>query len=195
VISPKSVILVDDDDVTRISIATLMSDLGYRVRQFAHGEEAWESYDAEPSRAVLADWRLPGFDGLELCRRIRNRRKTEYTYFILITAARPGEIGYDYAIGADVDDFLIKPVEFSALWRRMRVAERILGFTTQMQQMEALLPICSCCHKIRDSRSHSWESLEEYIQKHTGSKFSHGYCTECEREMKERIEREAPEDL
>jgi len=181
--SPSSVIVVDDDDVTRLSISALLTELGYRVREFRDGESAWESYDETPSRFILADWKLPGLDGLELCRRVRNRHATPYTYFVLITAARAGEIGYDYAIGADVDDFLLKPVEFSALWRRMRVAERILRFTTQMQQMGALLPICSCCHKIRDEKSSARESLEEYIQKHTGSQFSHGYCTECEKEM------------
>jgi PleD family two-component response regulator len=174
------VLLADDDGVTRERIASLLGAMGYRVRQFADGKKAWEDFDRAPTRIVISDWKMPGYDGVELCQRIRDRLNTEYAYFILVTANDPGELGYDYAIGECVDDYLVKPVERGQLWRRLRVAARILRFTTEMRQLEQLLPICTYCHKIRERESGSWEPMERYVSRRTGSSFSHGVCPECE---------------
>jgi PleD family two-component response regulator len=178
--APFEILLVDDDGVTRERLAAALVNMGYHVRQFADGQSAWEDYDRQPARVVISDWKMPGLDGVEFCQRVRNRLHTEYTYFILITANDPGELGYDYAFGEDADDYLIKPVERGQLWRRLRVAARILRFTTQMRQLEQLLPICTYCHKIRDGESGPWESLERYVGQRTGSSFSHGVCPDCE---------------
>jgi len=181
-LSPASfeILLVDDDGVTRERLASSLADLGHRVRQFSDGRLAWEDFDRRPARIVISDWKMPGMDGLEFCQRVRDRLQTEYTYFILITANGPGELGYDYTIGEQVDDYLVKPVERDQLWRRLRVAARILRFTTQMRQLEQLLPICTYCHKIREGEDGPWESLERYVGQRTGSSFSHGVCPECE---------------
>jgi PleD family two-component response regulator len=177
---PLEILLVDDDCVTRERLAADLGAMGHHVRQFADGLEAWEAFDREPTRVVISDWKMPGIDGVEFCQRVRNRLRTDYTYFILITANGPGALGYDYAIGEDVDDFLVKPVERGQLWRRMRVAARILRFTTEMRQLEQLLPICTYCHKIREGDDGAWQPLERYVGQRTGSNFSHGVCPDCE---------------
>lgn len=173
------VILVDDDKLSRENVASELENLGHEVRQFTEGASAWKAFDENPSRIVISDWKMPKMDGLELCRKIRNRLQTPYTYFLLITASNPGEIGYDLSIGDEVDDFLVKPVKQGQLWRRMRVAARILQFTTEMRKLEQLLPICSYCHKMREGDNGPWESLEQYVSERTGSIFSHGICPEC----------------
>ena len=173
------ILLVDDDGVTRERLASLLTELGYRVRQFSDGRLAWEVFNRQPTRIVISDWKMPGLDGVGFCRRVRDRLHTDYTYFILITANDPGELGYDYAIGEHVDDYLVKPVERGQLWRRLRVAARILQFTTQMRQLEQLLPICSYCHKIREADTGSWQCLERYVGQRTGSSFTHGVCPDC----------------
>jgi hypothetical protein len=61
---------------------------------------------------------------------------------------------------------------------RLRVAERILKFTTQVQQLEAFLPICSYCKKVRDDHNY-WTQIEAYINQRTGSEFSHSICPDC----------------
>jgi PleD family two-component response regulator len=159
-------------------------DLGHEPVVCADGEEAWEAFQREPIRVVISDWDMPRCDGTELCRRIRAHRGSEYTYFILITAREPDVLPFDYLVGDDVDDFLLKPVEQGAVWRRLRVAERILRFTTQVRTLESLLPICSYCHRMRDDERNEWEPLEEYVSARTGSRFSHGICPECEREIR-----------
>jgi hypothetical protein len=61
---------------------------------------------------------------------------------------------------------------------RLRVAERILKWTAEIRQLQELIPICSYCHKVRDEHDY-WDLVESYIQKETGSRFSHGACPEC----------------
>jgi CheY-like chemotaxis protein len=49
---------------------------------------------------------------------------------------------------------------------------------TQIKQLNAMLPICSYCRKIRDDKDY-WQTVESYISEHTDSHFSHGICPEC----------------
>ena len=80
--------------------------------------------------------------------------------------------------GGRIDDFLTKPLDREAILMRLRVAERILEYTTQIRQLKELIPICMYCKRIRDD-SNYWDQLETYIHMHTGSNFSHGICPEC----------------
>ena len=82
------------------------------------------------------------------------------------------------ATDAGVDDFLAKPINSIQLWMRLRVAERILGFTTEVRQLESFLPICGYCKKVRDDQNY-WQQIEEYINTRTGTNFSHGVCPDC----------------
>jgi CheY-like chemotaxis protein len=49
---------------------------------------------------------------------------------------------------------------------------------SEVKQLNALLPICSYCRKIRDDKDY-WQSVESYIGQHTDSQFSHGICPDC----------------
>ncbi len=79
---------------------------------------------------------------------------------------------------AGVDDFLPKPLDREVIMMRLRVAERILEYTTQIRVLKELLPICMYCKRIRDDQDY-WQQVETYIHSHTGSNFSHGICPEC----------------
>ena len=49
---------------------------------------------------------------------------------------------------------------------------------SKVKQLNALLPICGYCRKIRDDQDY-WQSVEGYVSRHTDAKFSHGICPEC----------------
>jgi DNA-binding response OmpR family regulator len=145
----------------------------------SNGEEALlRLADTDAARLVVSDWEMPRMDGLNLVRGVRRRTGVEYTYFILLTARSADNDNQREAIEAGVDDFLTKPVDLTELWMRLRVAERILRFTTQLRQLEAFLPICSYCKKVRDDQNY-WQQIETYINARTGSEFSHSVCPEC----------------
>lgn len=176
--NPVKILAVEDDAVARAVLHKALQRLHHEVVLANDGEEALRRLQDQPVRVVVSDWTMPGVDGLELCRRIRRRVDAEYVYFILVTARDATKENQEEAADAGVDDFLTKPLDVSELWTRLRVAERILRYTTQVRQLEELLPICSYCKKIRDDRNY-WQQIEGYISERTGSDFSHSVCPDC----------------
>ena len=172
------ILAVEDDNVARMVLCKALDTLGHDVIEASNGEEAWQRLNQEPVRVVVSDWLMPKMDGLELCRQIRARAGAEYLYFILLTGNNATAENQREAAEAGVDDFLTKPLNVEELWRRLRVAERILRYATQVQQLEEMLPICSYCKKIRDDKNY-WQQIEGYINQRTGSEFSHSVCPEC----------------
>jgi len=172
------VLIAEDDPVSATIISTLLQKAGYSTVVAKSGEEAWEQFDAEPFRIVISDWMMPGLDGLGFCGKVRARSKTLYTYFILLTANHTSAGNYALATSAGVDDFLTKPLDREMIRMRLAVAERILKYTAEIRKLKELIPICIYCRKIRDEDDY-WEQVETYIQKETGSRFSHGACPEC----------------
>jgi phosphoserine phosphatase RsbU/P len=172
------VLAVEDDEVGRTVLRQALRRLGHEVIEAVDGEAAWAHLTGDPFRIVVSDWMMPGIDGLELCRRVRARTGQDYTYFILVTARDASTQNQHIAMEAGVDDFLSKPIDVQELWMRLHVAERILKYTTRVQQLEQLLPICSYCKKVRDDHNY-WQQIESYIQKRTGSEFSHSVCPDC----------------
>jgi CheY-like chemotaxis protein len=173
------ILAVEDDAVSRAVLRQALRKLGHEVVEAANGEKAWILLNSkEQVRVVVSDWAMPQMDGLELCRRIRDTLKTDYTYFILLTARDATGENQQAAADAGVDDFLTKPLHFEELWHRLRVAERILHYATQVRQLEEMLPICSYCKKIRDDQNY-WQQIEGYINERTGSEFSHSICPDC----------------
>lgn len=172
------ILAVEDDAVARAVLRQALRKLGHDVVEAHDGEAAWKVLESEPVRVVVSDWMMPNSDGLDLCRKIRGRVGSEYIYFILLTSRDATADNQNEAADAGVDDFLTKPLDISELWTRLRVAERILRYTTQVRQLEEMLPICSYCKKIRDDQNY-WQQIEGYISERTGSDFSHSVCPDC----------------
>lgn len=175
------VLIAEDDPVAlRVLEATLLK-LGHEPVVARDGEQAWTLLSESNLRVVVSDWLMPRLDGLELCRRIR-AQEGRYVYFILLTGMSATDENQHLAVEAGVDDFLIKPIKLQELWMRLRVAERILQITTQVRQLESILPMCSYCRKVRDDKDY-WQQIEGYLDTHTGTSVSHGICPECMEKM------------
>src|SRR5260221_4237209 len=127
---------------------------------------------------MVSDWRMPGSDGLELCRGVRAGENRDYTYFILLTATHTSRENLRTAMSAGIDDFLSKPLDREAIYMRLRVAARILDFTTQIRVLKELIPICMYFKKVADD-SYYWQQVDTSIHTSTGSKFTHGICPQC----------------
>lgn len=172
------ILIAEDDPVSVKILQFTLQQHGHEVVTATTGTEAWELFDRDPVRVIVSDWMMPGMNGLELCQKVRERPKTEYTYFILLTAINTGRDNLRQAMDAGIDDFLAKPLDREAIQMRLRVAERILEFTTQIRLLKELIPICMYCKRVRDD-SNYWDQVETYIHTHTGSNFSHGICPDC----------------
>ncbi|MDQ5979423.1 MAG: Response regulator [Verrucomicrobiota bacterium] len=171
------ILVVEDDPIASAVLEASLKALGQEVTMAAHGREAWQRFVESPHRLVISDWMMPELDGLELCRRVREQGG-DYTYFILLSNSANRSENLDRAMEAGVDDFLAKPVTTAELRARLRVAERILNYATQVRQLQQIIPICGYCRKMRDDHNY-WSQVEEYIGKQTGSEFSHGVCPDC----------------
>lgn len=171
------ILAVEDDPVAQLLLESALKYLGHDPILVADGEQAWAALRDGTVRVVVSDWLMPGIDGLELCRRVR-ARAGDYVYFILLTQQSANEANQDAAVEAGVDDFLTKPVVPRDLWMRLRVAERILGYTQQVRQLESFIPICSYCKNVRSDQNY-WQQIETYMHSRAGTKFSHGVCPDC----------------
>ncbi len=181
------ILISEDDPVAAKILQRALESLGHEVVSTVDGVEAWQSFDRDPVRVVISDWLMPNLDGLALCKKIRERAKTPYTYFILLTSQETGAENYDLASLAGVDDFLTKPLDRPTIRMRLRVAERILSFTTEIRQLKDMIPICSYCRKIRNDENY-WQMVETYINEQTGSHFTHGICPQCHTKLMEELD-------
>ncbi len=172
------ILTVEDDAVARAVLRQALLRLGYEVIEANDGAEALELLKKEPVRIIVSDWMMPELDGLGLCRAVRSRLNADYVYFILLTGQQADVDNQREAIEAGVDDFLTKPLNRQEIWMRLRVAERILRYATEVRQLEAFLPICGYCKKVRDDHNY-WQQIESYINERTGTDFSHSVCPDC----------------
>jgi two-component system nitrogen regulation response regulator GlnG len=87
-ISPR-VLIVDDERLIRWSLERKLRDSGYAVRTAGTGEEALELFRREPAEVVLLDLRLPGIEGLEVLRVLRDLSAT--VQVVVVSASRQGD--------------------------------------------------------------------------------------------------------
>jgi len=176
------VLAIEDQPVAAMMLMATLRSLGHDAELAKDGASAWTRLTHGGYRVVVSDWRMPGMDGLDFCRMIRNRGG-DYVYFILISSTKVTKASREEALAAGVDDFLPKPVDPDELGMRLHVAGRIIQFAAQVKQLESFLPICSYCKKIRNDGQY-WQKIENYLSDHRGTKFTHSICPDCyEKEM------------
>ncbi len=115
-----TVLVVDDDPKIRDLLRLYLSRDGYRTLEAADGPAALELARAQRCDLVLLDVMLPGVDGLEVCRQLRDEGDTP----ILLLTARGGDS--DKIIGLDLgaDDYVVKPFSPRELMARVRAQLR-----------------------------------------------------------------------
>jgi len=171
------ILALEDQPIAAMLLTAVLRALGHETELVTDGATAWAQLEIGGHRVVVSDWRMPGIDGLDLCRMIR-KRGGEYIYFILISSQKITKENRQLALAAGVDDFLMKPVDQDELGMRLHVAERIIGLAAQVKQLESFIPICSYCKKIRDDKKY-WQEIESYFAHQQGAQFSHGVCPDC----------------
>ncbi|MEO7511583.1 MAG: ATP-binding protein [Gemmatimonadaceae bacterium] len=117
-----NVLLADDNADMRDYVTRLLRDAGWHVRAVADGRRALEEAVATPPDLVLADIMMPGLDGFELLRALRERENTKSLPIILLSA-RAGEEARVEGLAAGADDYMVKP--FSARELLARVSAHV----------------------------------------------------------------------
>lgn len=186
------ILIAEDDLVSRRLLEATLTKWGYEVAHACDGFAAWEALQQPdaPSLAIL-DWMMPGLDGVDVCRKVRQSPACQPLYLILLTA-KGARTDIVVGLQAGADDYVAKPFDAEELQARLQVGVRMIQLQrslsdrvqeledalSQIKRLRGLLPICSYCKKIRDDKSY-WQEVEGYISKHAEVQFSHGICPGC----------------
>jgi two-component system, OmpR family, KDP operon response regulator KdpE len=114
------VMIVEDDEAARSSIAGNLRARGHEVDEAGDVREALRLWDARRPDVILLDLGLPDFDGQTIIRRVRKEANTP----IIVVSARGREEDRVAALDAGADDYLTKPFGLSELHARMRAVLR-----------------------------------------------------------------------
>jgi two-component system, cell cycle response regulator len=135
------ILVADDDPISAQILRRLLGQWGYDVLLARDGDEAWQlMQSAEAPRLAILDWEMPGMDGPELCRKLRERLETPYIYVILLTA-RAQRADLIAGMEAGADDYLTKPFDAHELRVRLRAGRRILDLQVALLEAQEALRI------------------------------------------------------
>jgi CheY-like chemotaxis protein len=186
------ILIAEDEPVSRRLLERTLTGWGHEVVVTRDGAQAWAALQEKgaPTFAIL-DWMMPGMDGVEVCRRVRQRQTSTPAYVVLLTA-KGGKADIVEGLIAGANDYVTKPFDRAELRARVQVgvtvvelqqklAERVIELEealAHVKLLQGILPICSYCKHVRDDRNY-WQSVECYISEHSEAKFSHSICPNC----------------
>jgi two-component system, cell cycle response regulator len=138
---PFQVLVAEDNPIFQSMLRNILGKWGYEAVPVRDGEEAWKILQSEGSpRLAILDWMMPGLDGVEVCRRVREAGREPYVYIVLLTARTESR---DLVEGMDAgaDDYLTKPFRNHELRVRLRAGRRILDLQEALLQAREALRI------------------------------------------------------
>ena len=128
-----NILIADDDPVTLSLLSSRLCAWGHTVHQAADGNAAWETICRTPIDMVVSDWIMPGLDGLQLCRQIRELHEHGYIYLILISA-QDSKADIVRGLESGVDDYITKPIDMDALHARIEIGARIVNLERKLNR-------------------------------------------------------------
>lgn len=132
------ILLADDDPPILELLEAVLTAYGHEVEAVRDGDAAWAAYQRLAAPLVLLDWEMPGLNGLEVCRRIREHAGGDRAYILMVTA-RSKTSDLDAVLDAGADDYLPKPVTPDDVAARLRIAERRMQLAQQRREAEEQL--------------------------------------------------------
>ncbi|HEV7207455.1 MAG TPA: diguanylate cyclase [Mycobacteriales bacterium] len=169
------VLVADDDAVSRLMLQGAVEALGHTCLVAEDGAQAWQLYAETSPDVLITDLLMPGLNGLELCRRVRARSESGYTYIILAT----GLVERDDVLSgmqAGADDYLSKPLAAFDLEARLIAAERVTSLHAQLSRYRSDLARLACTDPLTQLRNR--RSLEDDLSAlHARSqRYQRNYC-------------------
>jgi adenylate cyclase len=134
----KKILVVDDTPLNVKLLADRLGASGYSIATASSGEEALEKVEQWQPDLVLLDVIMPGMNGYEVCRKIRNDLENGILPVIMVTALDPDEERVK-GLDAGADDFLTKPVNIPELEARVRSLLRVKDLYDKIQTQAAEL--------------------------------------------------------
>ncbi len=196
------ILVVDDDPHSLIGTARIIEKEGYRVIKAANGQECLDKTKSDKPDLIVLDVVLPDIDGTEVCKQIKTDPDLKDTFIVLFSGMRTTSVEQADGLDSGADGYIARPISNRELIARVNAMVRILkaererdnairdlqDALARIKRLSGLLPICSYCKKIRDSKGY-WNQIEAYIRDHSEAEFSHSICEACFEERMPKIDR------
>jgi diguanylate cyclase (GGDEF)-like protein len=126
------ILVAEDNPVFQSMLKNMLSKWGYDVVLADNGQDAWRILQEKPGpNLAILDWMMPGIDGVEICRRMREAAHERYIYVLLLTA-KTEQKDLVEGMEAGADDYLTKPFNTHELRVRLRAGRRILDLQEEL---------------------------------------------------------------
>ena len=134
-------VLVAEDDLTsRILLVSVLRKWGFEPVVAEDGEEALALLEGPgAARLVLLDWSMPRVDGVEACRRLREREDPDDPPYVVLLTGRSEKESIVEGLEAGANDYVTKPYDNEELRARLRVGERMLALQEALNGAKAAL--------------------------------------------------------
>jgi putative two-component system response regulator len=161
---PARVLVVDDQAENLELLTEMLETEGYEVTTARDGLEAVSRALSSPPDLILMDVTMPGLNGIEACRRLKNEERTRLVPIVLVTGLQAREDRLS-GVAAGCDDFLTKPVDSELLLARVRNMVRTKSLLADLEQAENVLVSMANVLDAKDpyTRGHS-ERVARYAE-------------------------------
>ncbi len=136
------ILLVEDSATIRFAMCQYIENSGHETLVAESGEQALQILDTTPVDMVIMDVEMPGLDGFETTRLIREWLGDHWIPIIFVTG-KSEAASLEEGISAGGDDYLIKPVNETILNAKIRAMERITAMRNQLSKLNKELTILS----------------------------------------------------
>jgi diguanylate cyclase (GGDEF)-like protein len=127
------VLVVDDDNSMRALLKALLVNAGYEVHEASDGQQGFDRALEIQPHIMIVDWLMPGMDGVELTRALRQTKPGRGIYILILTALE-AEDKLVEAFDAGVDDFMNKPLKSRVLGARLRAGQRVVTLQQEIER-------------------------------------------------------------
>ena len=132
----EKILVVDDEQEIRILLDHFLKDQGYEVVLASDGNQALKLAAEENPQVIILDIKMPGLDGLEVCKLLKDKEQTRLIPIIVITGFEDNKIE---ALNRGADDFVNKPFDMAEIAIRIKSALRIRHLTDELERAVAYI--------------------------------------------------------
>ena len=164
-----SILVVDDTPADIGSLIATLSEAGYRVHAAPDGDNALDQSRVTPPDLILLDTKMPGMNGFETCRRLRQLPRLGETPVIFMTALSESEDRVS-AFAAGGDDYVTKPFQYQEVLARVRLhlTRRALEYELERLQREFENRVAARTLELKTAITEG-EALRNLLQQENGS--------------------------
>ena len=132
----EKILVADDEQEIRELLDNFLTGQGYEVVLASDGNQALQLASEENPQAIILDIKMPGLDGLEVCKRLKEKEQTRLIPVIVITGFEDNKIE---ALNLGADDFVNKPFDMAEISARVKSALRIRHLTDELERAVAYI--------------------------------------------------------